>query len=79
MSRIRGKALTNSINCILKQTVGIPEQLLILNDLVFLQDEFMNCHIDFGQEQDIITFPCQEIKWRMKYLSERNSIVVDSE
>lgn len=79
MSRIRGKALTNSINCILKQTVGIPEQLLILNDLVFLQDEFMNCHIDFGQEQDTITFPCQEIKWRMKYLSERNSIVVDRE
>lgn len=49
---------------------GHLKKLSVLNDMVFLRESFENCHFEFEQSNETKLFPCNEIEWRVKYLSE---------
>lgn len=70
MSRLQGKVLNDAMNGVWKRAEGTPEKLSVLNDMVFLRESFENCHFEFEQSNETKLFPCNEIEWRVKYLSE---------
>ena len=69
MSRLQEKALDDELMEVWKRAKGTPEKLSVLNDMVFLQDSFVNCHFEFEQGSEWELSPVQEIEWRVKYLS----------
>lgn len=70
MSRLQGKVLNDAMIGVWKRAEGIPEKLSVLNDMAFLRESFENCHFEFEQSNETKLFPCNEIEWRVKYLSE---------